>query len=89
MSKLITAVLNAQQVEAVKVLAEKYGQTFYIKDSWEWETPLVFVYVYEAVNFRGRVIVSNGWDHCSFSETQKVEEFFQVYEEELRKIYKD
>ena len=84
--KLITAVLNAAQVEQARQLAAKYGQTFYIKDRCEWETDLVFVYVYQAVNFRGSAIVTTGWDQCSETSPSRVDEFFKIYEEELKKI---
>ena len=84
--KLITAVLNAAQVEQAKQLAAKYGQTFYIKDHCEWETDLVFVYVYQAVIFRGLVVVTTGWDQCYENSPHKVAEFLNVYEEELKKI---
>lgn len=84
--KLITAVLNADQVEQAKQLAAKYGQTFYIKDNCEWETGLVFVYVYQAVDFRGSIIVSTGWDQCREKEPRRTDEFFKIYETELKKI---
>lgn len=84
--KLITAVLNVAQVEQAKQLAAKYGQTFYIEDRCELETDFVFVYVYQAVNFRGSVIVSTGWDQCHKKETHKAVEFFKIYETELKKI---
>ena len=84
--KLVIAVLNAQQVKQAEDLAASYGQTFYIKDESERKTSLVFAYVYEAVQMRGRVIVSTGWDECNESSEENVGRFFDVYKKELEKV---
>ena len=84
--KLAIAVLNAQQVKRAQDLAASYGQTFYIKEECDRKTSLVFAYVYEAIQFDGRVIVSTGWDECKESSEHNADRFFDVYKKELEKV---
>ena len=67
-------------------MAVAHNQTFHIKDAADRKGGLVEVYLYDTTTaLTGRKLICTGWDESPHSKEFNVDDFFRLYEKELKR----
>ena len=80
------ATLNNAQIEKAQAMAVAHNQTFHIKDAADRKGGLVEVYLYDTTMApTGHKLICTGWDESPHSKEFNVDDFFRLYEKELKR----